>query len=180
METPVVSFPASHDDALAGVLRVVDLIADRPDRTADELVETLVRDGVGEVDAELLVRFVPVAFSFALLKLMGLSKFPSTFCVSDASGEWVEMPMAAEHYFSAALYLGYEVTTYGYTDRIRKQTFRAITMRSAEMDAVNRFLEAGHTLKDLAGGTMSRPFFVGVTAEQIVASRRPPDREGLE
>ena len=132
----------------------------------------MVHDGVGEVDAELLVLFVPCALSFALLKLMGLSKFPSTFQVQDNTGVWVEMPLAAEHYFSAALWVGYEVTTRGYTERVSKETFRALTLRSAEMNAVNKFFEAGHTAEQLAEASLGPPTLIGVTAEQIAASRR--------
>ena len=80
------------------------------------------RDGIGDVDAELLIRFVPSALSFALLKLMGLSKFPSTFQVQNNAGQWVEMPLATEHYFSTALGVGYDVTTRGYTERVSKET----------------------------------------------------------
>ncbi len=44
---------------------------------------------------------------------MGLSKFPSTYQVKDDAGRWVEMPLADEHYFTAALGVGYEVTSAG-------------------------------------------------------------------
>jgi hypothetical protein len=172
------SYPASHGDALAGVLRVVDLIAARPDSYDDEIVEALVRDGAGEVDAELLVRFVPMAFSFALLKLMGVSKFPSMFRVYDVRGVLVDMPLATEHYFTAALWLGHEVTTRGYTDRISKEVFQSITVRSAEINAVNQALEAGLTLGELAHGTVGSPILLGVTSDQIGATRRTPDRAG--
>src|SRR5262249_54458641 len=123
VSTPAV-YPASHEEALERVMRVIDLIAARPDISDEEVVAALVRDGIGEVDAELLIRFVPCALSFALLKLMGLSKFPSTYQVQDRAGQWVELPLAAEHYFSAALGVGYDITTSGYTERISKAAFQ--------------------------------------------------------
>jgi hypothetical protein len=153
-------------------MRVIDLIAARPDITDEDVVVALMRDGVGEVDAELLIRFVPCAMSFALLKRMGLSKFPSTFQVQDSAGGWVEMPLAAEHYFSAALGVGYDVTTRGYTERVSRETFQAVTLRSAEMNAVNQFFEAGGTVEKLAGSTFSPPTVIGITIEQIAASRQ--------
>jgi hypothetical protein len=169
--TPAV-YPSSHGEAIGRVMQFIDLIAARPDLDDDGAVAALVQGGVGEIDAELLVRFVPSALAFALLKLMGLSKFPSMFRVQDNSGRWVEMPLAAEHYFSVALGVGYEVTTRGYTERISKETFRALTMRSAEIDAVNQFFEAGHTKEELAEGTLGPPTLIGITAEQIMACRQ--------
>ena len=135
--TPAV-YPISHDDALEHVMRFIDLIAARPDISDEEAVAVLVRDGIGEVDAALLIRFVPCALSFALLKLMGLSKFPSTYQVQNSTGQWVELPLAAEHYFSAALGVGHDVTTRGYSERVTKVAFQAVTLRSAEMNAVNQ------------------------------------------
>ncbi len=168
--TPTV-YPASHDEALERVMRVIDLIAARPDITDEEAVAALMRDGIGEVDAELLIRFVPCGLSFALLKLLGLSKFPSMYQVQDAAGQWVELPLAAEHYFSTALGVGYDVTTRGYTERVSKAVFQAATLRSAEMNAVNQYFESGGTREGLAGGTLSPPTFIGLTAEQIAAGR---------
>jgi hypothetical protein len=168
--TPPV-YPASHEAALERVMRVIDLIAARPDISDEDVVASLVRDGVGEVDAELLIRFVPAALSFALLKLMGLSKFPSTYQVQNGAGQWVELPLAAEHYFSTALGVGYDVTTRGYTERLSKAAFQAVTMRSAEMHAVNQYFESGGTREGLAGGALGPPTLIGVTAEQIAAGR---------
>lgn len=74
-------YPTSHELALERVMRVIDLIAARPDITDEDAVAALTAEGVGEVDAELLIRFVPCGLSFALLKLLGLTKFPSTYQV---------------------------------------------------------------------------------------------------
>jgi hypothetical protein len=164
-------YPASHDVALEGVMRVIDLIAGNPRITEEDAVAAMMRDGIGEVDAELLIRFVPCGLSFALLKLMGLSKFPSTFQVQNIRSQWVELPLAAEHYFSVALSVGHRLMTEGYTERITKETFRAVTMRSAEMNAVNNYFQSGGTREGLVGGTLGSPTIIGITAEQIAASR---------
>jgi hypothetical protein len=165
-------YPASHDVALERVMRVIDLIGAHPDISDEGAIASLVRDGIGDVDAELLIRLVPCGLAFALLKLMGLSKFPSTFQVQDSDGQWVELPLASEHYFSVALSVGYAVTTEGYTDRISKTTFQAVSMRGAEMNAVNNYFESGGTCEGLAGSTLGPPTFIGIKAEQIAASRR--------
>jgi hypothetical protein len=153
-------------------MRVIELIAGRPDIPDEEAVAALVKDGISDVDAELLIRFVPCALSFALLKRMGPSNFPSTYQVQDSAGHWVEFPLAAEHYFTAALGVGYEVITHGYTERVNKEVFQAVTIRSAEMNAVNQYFECGGTREGLAGGTLGPPTLIGITAEQIAVSRR--------
>jgi hypothetical protein len=168
--TPAV-YPASHEEAFERMMRVIDWIAARPYITDGEAVAALVRGGIGEIDAELLIRFVPCALSFALLKLMGLSKLPSTYQVQNSAGQWVELPLAAEHYFSAALGVGYDVTTRGYTERVSKEAFQGVSLRSAEMNAVNQYFESGGTREGLAGGTLGPPTLIGVTAEQIATSR---------
>lgn len=165
------TYPASHEEALSRVMQVVDLIAAQPDISDADAVAALVHEGVGEVDAELLVRFVPCGMSFALLKLLGVTKFPSTFQVQDGSGGWVELPLAAEHYFCTALAIGYDGTNRGYTDRITKEVFTAVTIRSAEMNAVNNYFESGGTREGLAESTLGPPTFIGITKEQITASR---------
>lgn len=150
-------------------MRVIDLIGPRPNITDGEVLATLIGEGIGEVDAELLIRFVPCALSFPLLKRMGLDKFPSTYQVRNCAGQWIELPLADEHYFWAALEVGYDVTTRGYTQRVSKETFRAVTSRSAEMRVVNQYFKSGGT--ELAGCTLSPPTFIGLTAEQIAAGR---------
>ncbi|HEV3235599.1 MAG TPA: hypothetical protein VGZ25_01340 [Gemmataceae bacterium] len=152
-------------------MRVIDLISARHDIADDEIVAALVETGVGGLDAELLVRFVPCALTFALLKLMGLNNFPSTYGVFNASGVQVELPLAKEHYFTTALSVGYEVTTHGYTPQISKETFQAVIQRSAEMNALNKFFEAGHTIEELKRSSIAAPILIGLTAERIAASR---------
>jgi hypothetical protein len=164
-------YPGSHHIAVERVMRVIDLIAARRDISDEDVVVALVEEGIDEVDAELLVRFVPCAFSFALLKLLGVGIFPSTYQVQNSAGQWVEFPLSAEHYFSAALGVGYEVTTHGYTERVSKATFEALTLRSVEMRAVNEYFRSGGTREELAGSTIDPPTFLGVTAEKISANR---------
>jgi hypothetical protein len=162
------AYPASHSRASDRVLTVVDLIGERPDRSDDDIVQALVRDGVAKVDAELLVRFVPAAFTWVLLRKMGVSSFPCTFIVYDREQRPVELPIASEHYFTSALLIAYDVTTHGFSARISRAAFESVVSRSAEMAAANKALEAG---EDLAGGTRGPPVLLGITAEEIAASR---------
>ena len=78
---------------------------------------------------------------------------------------------AAEPYFSTALGIGYDVTTRGYTERVSKAVFQAVTLRSAAMNAVIQYFESGGTREGLASGSLGPPTFIGLTAEQIAAGR---------
>jgi hypothetical protein len=165
------AFPPSHEVALNRVMRLIDIIAERPALDDNDVVSALFQSGLSEVDAELLIRFVPCALSFALLKLMGARTFPSTFQVKNNAGQWVELPLAREHYFSAALGVGYDVTTRGYNERISREIFQAVASRSAEMNLLNRFFAAGGTKEELSQAVICPPILLGITAEQIAASR---------
>jgi hypothetical protein len=171
MASTPAAYPASHELAYERVMRVIDLIAARPNIADEEAVAALVAGDIAEVDAELLIRLVPCVLSFALLKLLGLIKFPSTYQVKNDAGQCVELPLAAEHYFSTALSVGYDVTTQGYTERVSKAVFQAVTLRSAEMNAVNQYFESGGTREGLSDSKLGPPTFIGLTAEQIAAGR---------
>jgi hypothetical protein len=172
MASTQAAYPASHELAQERVMRVIDLIATCPRIADEDAVAAMVAEGIDEVDAELLIRFVPCGLSFALLKLMGISKFPSTYQVQNAAGQWVELPLAAEHYFTTALGIGYVITTQGYTERVNKEVFQAVTQRSAELNAVNQYFYSGGTNEELADAKLGSPTFIGISAEQIVASRK--------
>jgi hypothetical protein len=161
-------YPSEHGVAAERVLRLVDRIAAGPGRSDNELVGALVGEGVGKVDAELLVRFVPIAFTWAVLKKMGAVGFPSTFVVLDREGRAVEMPISREHYFTAALGVAMDVTTNGFSERVGREVFEAIIMRSAEMNAVGKMAAAG---KSVAGSRVLSPTLLGITAEEILAGR---------
>ena len=153
-------------------MRVIDLLGAQPQMSDEDAMAALVQGGVGAADAFLLIRLVPCGLAFALLKRMGLTKFPSTYAVVNAAGEWVQLPLATEHYFSAALDVGYDVTTRGFTKRVSKEVFQTVAMRSAEMDVVNKYFESGGTREGLARSALSPPTFIGLTAEQIDAGRQ--------
>ncbi|NUQ13294.1 MAG: hypothetical protein HUU26_13355 [Gemmatimonadaceae bacterium] len=84
-------------------MRVIDLLGAQPQMSDEDAEAVLVQGGVGAADAFLLIRLVPCGLAFAMLKRMGLTKLPSTYAVVNAAGEWVQLPLATEHYFSTAL-----------------------------------------------------------------------------
>ena len=93
-----------------------------------------------KLDSELLVRFVPMAFTWMVLRKLGVSSFPSSFIVFDQRERPVELPIAREHYFASALVIADDVVNHGFSNRITRATFEAIIARSAEMDSANMAL----------------------------------------
>jgi hypothetical protein len=165
----VVMYPADHAVAGERVLKYVDVVAADPALSDDQIVVELVRQEVPALDAELIVRFVPMAFAWTVLRKMGVSSFPSSFVVFDRNERPVEMPLAREHYFASALVVADGVVGGGFSDRVTRTTFEAIFTRSAEMDAANQMLAAG---KQLAGSKIMPPALLGLPAEQIRDARR--------
>jgi hypothetical protein len=157
--------------ALARVLRVVDLITSRPDIPDDEVVAALVGEGVGRVDAQLLVRLVPCALAYPMLRRLGVTKFPSFYVARSNSGRLVHLPLADEHYFSAALAWAEGLFAQAPADRpLSVDAWNAVAGRSAEMDCVNNML-ASHGPDALRGAAVSPTVLCGIMAEEIAASR---------
>ena len=170
MARATLPFPSDHNLAMNRVLCVVDIIASEPTIDDNAVVSRLVSEGVETVDAELLIRFVPCAMAFGLLKQCGVAKFPSTYSLRTSAGRWVELPLVGEHYFTAALQLGFEIVTQGYTGRVSREVFQAVVTRSAEMNAANKAIES-EGRSALAGATIGPPALIGITPEQVAASR---------
>ncbi len=152
-------YPADHAVALARVLRVIEIIAVQPD--LNEVVVLLVDEGVGKVDAQLLVLFVPMALGFILLKQMGVDQFPNFYWVYSDSGKALLFPLEREHYFTAALTLAPE--------QLSQETLQTVVYHSAEMDAARKTFANG--CDTLVGSRVGTPTIFAVTAEQITASR---------
>jgi hypothetical protein len=165
-------YPPDHELALARVLRVVDLITARPDIRDDEVVSALVGDGVGQVDARLLVQLVPCAMSYPMLRRLGVTSFPSFYVVRARSGRVVHLPLAGEHYFTAALAWAEGLFALAPADRpLSVEAWNAVAGRSAEMDCVNNML-ASHGPEALRGAAVSPTVLGGITAEEIAASHQ--------
>lgn len=163
-----VMYPPDHALASKRVLQMVDIVAANRSIGDDEIVMALVQQDVPKLDAELLVRFVPMAFTWIVLRKMGVSSFPNSFFVLNKHEHPVEMPIAREHYFAAALMIADNLVGRGFSEQISRPTFEAIITRSAEMDSVNKALAAG---KDIAGGKILPPALLGLSAEEIAAAR---------
>lgn len=171
MARAVAPHPPDHGLALARVLRVVNLLTGRPGMRDDEVEAALVADGVGPVDARLLTLLVPCALSYPVLRQLGVTGFPGVYGVRTRRGRWTYLPLAGEHYFTAALAWAGELFALAPADRpLDAGAWNAVAGRSAEMDCVNAVLR-DQGPEGLRGATMSPPMLCGLTAEEIAASR---------
>lgn len=122
-------------------------MAANPEASEDEVVRVLQERGYSPSSAEKLNVFVPSAFSWALLRRMGVRSFPSYFVAIDVRGAEVQLPIAGEHYFTAALELAYTTLENGWSEDLSRQAFETVASRSAEMGAANKTLTAGESLE---------------------------------
>ena len=154
----------------------IDIIAARPDLADDEVVAQLVAEEVGQVDAEMLVRFVPCALSLPVLKQMGIATFQRVYLVRTESGRVVHRPLEVEQYFTAALEWAQRLFALEPAARpLRLDAFWAIVRRSPLLDAAERLRERSGP--DALRGAAAGPLVLGgITAEQIAASRPGHDR----
>jgi len=138
----------THEEARSAVLTVVNTISKSPRLGELELVSALEAEGFSHLHAEKLCIFVPSAFASALLKRMGLQSFPSHYVALNRFGAEVELPIAREHYFTAALQLGFEALERGWTPDLTKEKFTTVLLRSAEYGALNKLLDSGKSVAD--------------------------------
>lgn len=177
MTRTIMSYPPDHAIALARALCVFDIIAARPDIPDEEVIARLADEGIDPVDAELLVRFVPCAMSYPVLKRMGATSLPSHCIVRRRSGGIVHLPLEAEHYFTAALAWAEWLFTMDPAARpVSLEAFSAVTARSPALNAANQLLESDGP--DALRGALFGPLALsGLTAEQIESSREAHGRK---
>lgn len=128
----------------------------------DNAIDLLVEKGFSNLAAALRVDLVPIAFGWALLKKMGVQKFPSDFDLSD-TGEKIHV--SNSHVFTAALSMALDVFQTGYTDIFSQRVVEMLIAHSAEVDALNNALNSDPNL-NLSEVSLSTSLF-GYTSEEF-------------
>jgi hypothetical protein len=100
----------------------------------------LAKSGLGRTDSDVAIELIVTAFGWAILRRMGVEKFPSVFIIEQPGGEQVELNVADSHLFTAALGLASELLESGYTANLPKEGVAAIIAESAEVGAVSKAL----------------------------------------
>jgi len=152
-----------HACALAGVMDALPLLAD--DLDEDEVAAALQQQGYSRRDAEKLTMFVPSAFSWVVLKRLGLKSLPNHFTAYDQHDTAVSIPVAGQHYFTAALTLAYNTFENGWSAAVPRHTFERVAGRSSEMNAANQVLDKEGSLE---GSTINTVELFRLSAEELL------------
>ena len=154
-----------HTSALEGVIDAMNIMACNIDISEDEVVRLLRERGYSRIAAEMLNVFVPSAFSWPVLKKLGLASFPDHFLATGADGSEVKISIASQHYFTAALTLAYSIFQNGWTETVPRSTYEVVAARSAEMDMVNSAFEGGDSVE---GATLGPLQLLRISAEEAL------------
>jgi hypothetical protein len=127
----------------------------------DNAVNRLTEEGLSRVAAGLRVDLVPMAFGWGLLKKMGVRHFPSEFNLSDTSKK---VKVSDSHVFTTALGFALEVFENGYTEIFNQRVVEMLVSHSAEVNALNKALNAEPQL-ELSEVSFSSSLF-GYSAEE--------------
>jgi hypothetical protein len=154
-----------HAAALEGVISTINIIASNTNVSEDELIHLLRDRGYSRIAAEKLNVFVPSAFSWPVLKKLGLASFPDHFLATGSDGAEVKIPIASQHYFTAALTLAYSTFQNGWTETLPRSVYEVVAARSAEMDIINKVYEDGGSVEE---GTLSPLQLLRMSAEEVL------------
>ncbi len=136
-----------HEEALALVTRTAQLFEEKQSNEA-EIIAVLLEYGIAHADARKLYLYVQSAFSWAVLKSMGVEKFGADFQIRATDGTTFHIPVAGQQLFTTALALGISLLQQGYTEEIPVSTFEAVVAKSDEVNAANKALSDGADITD--------------------------------
>ena len=150
------------------VLAVTSIIATSTDADDAMLVEEIINSGIGRVDAEKLIVFIPLAFGRIMLSRLGTPLPSSLFKVRDAQGSWVAHSLDAEPLYHAACNVAQAVFTHGVVTR---EVYQQVMLRSTEVTLANQALNDGVTLD---GAIFSPPLLLRLTTDDLSPSPPKP------
>jgi len=122
-----------NEEALALVTKTAQLFEEHNSSEAD-IVAALEGYGLSHANARKLYLYVQSAFSWAVLKNMGVEKFGSDFQIRANDGTTFHVPVAGQQLFTTALALGISSLQHGYTEDIPVSVFEAVVAQSAEVE----------------------------------------------
>ena len=136
-----------HEEALALVTKTAQLFEEKQSNEA-EIIAELVGYGIEPADARKLYLYVQSAFSWAVLKNMGVEKFGVDFQIRANDGTTFHVPVAGQQLFTTALALGISLLQQGYTEELTVSVFESVVAQSEEVVAANKALNDGVDILD--------------------------------
>lgn len=125
-----------------------------------EIIHALTHAGFTQLEADLLMAFVPLAFSRPIMEELGVAHFVDTVSAKNRSGEWTEVPLASQVVYQAALLFAREHRRVGLIDN---DVFKVLALRCSQLAAVSNALNAG---ADVRGATVATAL-IGIHAEDL-------------
>jgi len=145
---------------IARIIRAVEVMGKNSALDDLGLVDALLVEGFTAEEANQLVLFVPSAFARPVLEKLGVEEFAETVSVPKKDGGAIEVALSAVGVYTGALALiRGEVSTHA----VPAEYFQSLAMRSAEIDAANRALNAGDSLTGARWASMR----VGQTSDEL-------------
>ena len=159
-------FPEDKDLTTKRVMIAIKEIMAHPYETDDELVKVLADNNIPQLDAELLIGFIPSAFARVYLKEKGLHDTSDYYTLLDKKGNLVDLPLADEHYFLVAQQIATDFRIDRGNSEIDQQTFETIAANSAEMQAVNELIK-GYNRQDLSELSLTSLAMLRISIEDV-------------
>ncbi|UTY59839.1 hypothetical protein [Massilia sp. erpn] len=105
-----------------------------------ELVKMLVGHGLPLESAERLVAFLPIAFGRRVIRQLGAVKFSDSFSIRDKVGLF---QLSEEPIYRMAVEVAESISDY---PGVSREAFSAVALRSAELSAANKALNAEESI----------------------------------
>jgi hypothetical protein len=142
------------------LLQAVELLSKHADLDDKSMAAELSNAGFSTLEARLLVVLIPTAFSRPLLEKAGITDFAPTISAPTRSGGRVDIPLRTWPLYGEALALARE---HYQSDILDPDVYKRVTIRSAEVNALNKALTQGEDVK----GASIASAIVWVCAEDL-------------
>lgn len=143
------------------------LIFAHRNKSEESLLSVLAKEFGNNLTARKIYYFLPITFGWALLRRMGIENFPNTFKALNMNNTEVEFNVSEQEIFMGSLTLAFNIFEHGYTEIITQEVVTELINRSAEVDAVNRALNAG---ADIKGATLQETLIHSIKAEELLGT----------
>jgi len=130
-----------RETEIADAIRV---LADPANREPVDAINELVSRGYSQARSERLYFVLELAFGRAVIEKLGVTTFPETYILDSADGKEIEHHLLGDPHYQIALGAARSMVQEGPRD-----VLVGISLRSAELAAVNEMLSKGLTLKRL-------------------------------
>jgi hypothetical protein len=143
------------------LLEAIGVMGSQAGAKDSEILLALTHAGFTNSEADALIAFVPLAFSRPIMEELGVAHFSESVSAKNKSGQWIQIPLASQTVYVAALTVAREHRRSGLIDR---DVFKTLALRCSQLDAVSNALNAG---ADVRGATVATAL-IALHAEDLI------------